>query len=81
MHQKLEAVSNVSIISEDDLSQQFVYVRVTATLPLVVPDGNILEVLQESRKNVSFNFLNFSAIIYKYVYMYSTYIVKCHVLL
>ncbi|XP_011702263.1 PREDICTED: ufm1-specific protease 2 [Wasmannia auropunctata] len=53
MHQKLEAVNNLSIISEDDLSRQFVYIRLQATLPLVAQDGNIVEALQESRKNIA----------------------------
>ncbi|EZA55337.1 hypothetical protein DMN91_004969 [Ooceraea biroi] len=53
MHQKLEAVNNLSIISEDDISQQFVYVRLQATLPLIAQDGNMLEALQESRKNIA----------------------------
>lgn len=52
VHQKLEAVNNLSIITEDDLSQQFVYIRLQATFPLVAQDENILEALQESRKNV-----------------------------
>jgi len=54
VHQKLEAVNNVSIISEDDLSREFVYIRLQATLPLVAQDGNISEALQELRKNVRF---------------------------
>lgn len=54
VHQKLEAVNNLSIITEDDLSQQFVYIRLQAILPLVAQDGNISEALQESRKNVRF---------------------------
>ncbi|XP_012528343.2 ufm1-specific protease 2 [Monomorium pharaonis] len=53
VHQKLEAVNNFSIISEDDLSRQFVYIRLQATLPLVAQDGNVLEALQESRKNIA----------------------------
>ncbi|KAG5313969.1 UFSP2 protease, partial [Acromyrmex insinuator] len=53
VHQKLEAINNLSIISEDDLSQQFVYIRLQATLPLIAQDGNILEALQESRKNIA----------------------------
>lgn len=54
VHQKLEAVNNFSIISEDDLSQQFVYIRSRAIFPLVAQKGNILEALQESRKNIAF---------------------------
>lgn len=54
VHQKLEAVNNLSIISEDDLSQQFVYIRLQAILPLIAQDGNVLEALQELRKNVRF---------------------------
>lgn len=54
VHQKLEAVNNLSIISEDDLSRQFVYIRLQATFPLVAQDESILEALQESRKNVRF---------------------------
>jgi len=53
VHQKLEAINNLSIISEDDLSRQFVYIRLQAILPLIAQDGNISEALQESRKNVS----------------------------
>lgn len=55
VHQKLEAVNYFSIISEDDLSQQFVYIKSQATFPLIAQDGNILEALQESRKNVRFS--------------------------
>jgi len=54
VHQKLEAVNNVSIISEDDLSREFVYIRLQGTLPLIAQDGNISEALQELRKNVRF---------------------------
>ncbi|XP_012232695.2 ufm1-specific protease 2 [Linepithema humile] len=53
VHQKLEAVNNLSIISEDDLSRQFVYIRLQATLPLIIQDENISEALQESRKNIA----------------------------
>ena len=53
VHQKLEAVNNFSIISEDELSQQFVYIRLQATFPLIAQDGSILEALQESRKNIA----------------------------
>ncbi|XP_032685987.1 ufm1-specific protease 2 isoform X2 [Odontomachus brunneus] len=53
MHQKLEVANDFTVISEDDLSQQFVYIRLQATLPLVTQDGNILEVLEESRKNIA----------------------------
>ncbi|GAB1861316.1 Probable Ufm1-specific protease 2 [Camponotus japonicus] len=53
VHQKLEAVNYFSIISEDDLSQQFVYIKSQATFPLVAQDGNILEALQVSRKNIA----------------------------
>lgn len=56
MHQKLEITNDFTIISEDDLSRQFVYIRLQATLPLVAQDGNILEALEESRKNVKFFF-------------------------
>ncbi|KYN09872.1 PREDICTED: ufm1-specific protease 2 [Trachymyrmex cornetzi] len=53
VHQKLEAINNLSIISEDDLSRQFVYIRLQATLPLIAQDGNVSEALQESRKNIA----------------------------
>ncbi|KAL6257137.1 hypothetical protein P5V15_012069 [Pogonomyrmex californicus] len=53
VHQKLEAINNFSIISEDDLSQHFVYIRLQAFLPLVTQDGNMSEVLEESRKNIA----------------------------
>ncbi|EFN67439.1 Probable Ufm1-specific protease 2 [Camponotus floridanus] len=53
VHQKLEAVNYFNIISEDDLSQQFVYIKSQATFPLIAQDGNILEALQESRKNIA----------------------------
>lgn len=74
VHQKLEAVNNFSIISEDDLSQQFVYIRSQATFPLVAQDGNILEALQESRKNVRFtSYLTFVLIFY-FIVLYLIYI-------
>lgn len=53
MHQKLEAVNNFSIVSEDGISQQFTYIRLQATLPLTAQDGNMLEALQELRKNIA----------------------------
>ncbi|XP_077255806.1 UFM1 specific peptidase 2 isoform X2 [Temnothorax americanus] len=53
VRRKLEAVNNLSIITEDDLSRQFVYVRLQATLPLVAQDGNVSEALRESRKNIA----------------------------
>lgn len=58
VHQRLEAVNRISIIDENELAQQFVYIRLQASIPMIVQDGNILKALQESRKNVSFLFLN-----------------------
>ncbi|XP_025152563.1 ufm1-specific protease 2 isoform X2 [Harpegnathos saltator] len=53
MHQKLEATNDFTIISEDDLNQQFVYIKLQATLPLIAQDENILEALEEWRKNIA----------------------------
>lgn len=76
VHQKLEAVNNFSIISEDELSQQFVYIRLQATFPLIAQDGSILEALQESRKNVRFSFhLTFVPIFY-FIVVYTIHIAQ-----
>ncbi|KYM97653.1 PREDICTED: ufm1-specific protease 2 [Cyphomyrmex costatus] len=53
VHQKLEAINNLSIISEDDLSRQFAYIRLQASLPLIVQDENVSEALEELRKNIA----------------------------
>lgn len=71
VHQKLEAVNNLSIISEDDLSRQFVYIRLQATFPLVAQDENILEALQESRKNVRFFSCLTFVLIFNFIVLYT----------
>lgn len=78
VHQKLEAVNNFSIISEDDLSRQFVYIRLQGTLLLSTQDENVLEALQDLRKNVRFlpqliNFLSYNYIYAAYIYIYIFY--------
>lgn len=76
VHQKLEAVNNFNIISEDDFSQQFVYIKSQATFPLVTQDENILEALQELRKNVKFSsFLTFMLIFY-FIVLHIPYILR-----
>lgn len=76
MHQKLEVTNNFIIISEDDLSRQFVYIKLQATLPLVSQDGNILETLEESRKNVSLFKEHFYQL-FTYIFIYNC-VHTCH---
>lgn len=52
IHQKLEPIQ-YEIISEDDLWEDFFYIRLQANLPFITEKTNILESLQDTRKNVS----------------------------
>lgn len=54
IHQKLETVDDVSVINENDIYQEFTYIRLKGSLPLIVQNGNVTEVLEEIRRNVRF---------------------------
>ncbi|KZC10138.1 putative Ufm1-specific protease 2 [Dufourea novaeangliae] len=53
IHQKLEPVNNVNIINESDIQKEFIYIRLRGNLPLIAQNGNVPEVLEESRKNIA----------------------------
>ncbi|XP_076178885.1 UFM1 specific peptidase 2 isoform X2 [Ptiloglossa arizonensis] len=51
IHQKLEAVNNVRIINENYINREFIYIRVRGSLPIIAQNGNVIEALEETRKN------------------------------
>ncbi|XP_053976006.1 probable Ufm1-specific protease 2 isoform X2 [Hylaeus volcanicus] len=51
IHQKLEAINDVKIINENDIRQEFMYIRIRGSLPIIAQNDNIMEVLEETRKN------------------------------
>ncbi|XP_043261150.1 ufm1-specific protease 2 isoform X1 [Colletes gigas] len=51
IHQKLEAINDVKTINENDIRQEFMYIRIRGSLPLIAQNGNIMDVLEETRKN------------------------------
>ncbi|CAL7945048.1 unnamed protein product [Xylocopa violacea] len=53
IHLKLESVNDVKIINEDDIRREFIYIRLRGSLPLIAQNDNIVEVLEESRKNIA----------------------------
>ncbi|XP_078042731.1 UFM1 specific peptidase 2 [Augochlora pura] len=53
IHQKLEAVNSVSIIHENDIQKEFMYIRLRGNLPLIAQNGNIMEILDELRINIA----------------------------
>nr|XP_033330959.1 ufm1-specific protease 2 [Megalopta genalis] len=53
IHQKLEAVNSVNIIHENDIQREFMYIRLRGNLPLIAQNGNIMEILDELRKNIA----------------------------
>ncbi|XP_076231089.1 UFM1 specific peptidase 2 isoform X2 [Calliopsis andreniformis] len=53
IHQKLESVNNMDIINESDIHTEFMYIRLRGNLPIIAQKGNIMEVLEESRKNIT----------------------------
>lgn len=54
IHQKLETAGDFEIVSEEYVCQQFVYVRLQASFPLIAEREKVADTLQESRKSVSF---------------------------
>lgn len=56
IHQKLEAVNNVRIINENYINREFIYIRVRGSLPIIAQNGNVIEALEETRKNVSYQY-------------------------
>lgn len=54
IHQKLESVNDIEMITESNIRREFMYIRLRSSLPLIAQNGNIMEVLEESRKSVSF---------------------------
>lgn len=53
IHQKLEAVNSVNIIHENDVQKEFMYIRLSGSLPLIAQNGNVMEKLDELRKNIA----------------------------
>nr|XP_031836789.1 probable Ufm1-specific protease 2 [Nomia melanderi] len=53
IHQKLEAINNVNIIHENDIQREFIYIRLRGSLPLIAQSGNVMEILDELRKNIA----------------------------
>ena len=53
IHQKLETVDDVNVINENDIYQEFTYIRLKGSLPLIVQNGNVTEVLEEIRRNIA----------------------------
>ena len=58
IHQKLETAHDFEIVSEEYVYQQFVYIRLQASFPLVAEREKVLDTLQESRKSVSLEISN-----------------------
>ncbi|XP_066592304.1 ufm1-specific protease 2 isoform X2 [Prorops nasuta] len=53
VHQKLEIINNVEVITEEELYQQFLYIQVQGSIPLLTLKENIIDALQDSRKNIA----------------------------
>ena len=58
IHQKLETAGDFEIVSEEYVWKQFVYIRLQATFPLIAEREKVADTLQESRKNVSHNYIH-----------------------
>lgn len=54
IHLKLEPVTDINVINENDICREFIYIRLRGSLPLIAQNDNIMEMLEESRKNVSY---------------------------
>ncbi|KAF3428350.1 hypothetical protein E2986_03151 [Frieseomelitta varia] len=52
IHLKLEPVNDIKIINENDIRREFIYIRLRGSLPLIAQNDNIIEVLEESKKNI-----------------------------
>ncbi|XP_033349722.1 ufm1-specific protease 2 [Bombus vosnesenskii] len=52
IHLKLEPVTDINVINENDICREFIYIRLRGSLPLIAQNDNIMEVLEESRKNI-----------------------------
>lgn len=57
IHQKLEAANDVTAINEGDIHREFMYIRLKGTMPLIAQNGNVIEALEELRKDVSYRYL------------------------
>ncbi|XP_076665373.1 UFM1 specific peptidase 2 [Andrena cerasifolii] len=53
IHQKLEAANDVTAINEGDIHREFLYIRLRGTMPLVTQNGNVIEALEELRKDIA----------------------------
>lgn len=60
IHQKLEHIDEVEIVNLEDISQQFVYIRLQGTIPLSAQTSNAMEVLEETRRNVASGKIGFN---------------------
>ncbi|XP_033217655.1 ufm1-specific protease 2 [Belonocnema kinseyi] len=53
IHQKLETAGDFEIVSEEYVCQQFVYIRLQASFPIVAEREKVVDTLQESRKSIA----------------------------
>lgn len=53
IHQKLVTAGDFEIVSEEYVCQQFVYIRLQASFPLIAERDKVLDTLQESRKKIA----------------------------
>ncbi|KAG7204683.1 hypothetical protein KM043_005097 [Ampulex compressa] len=60
VHQKLKEIDDIKIIEESDIYQEFTYIRLQGSLALVAQSENVLEALEESRKNIALGKIGFN---------------------
>lgn len=53
IHQKLEEAGNLEVLNELDIWQQFAYIRLEASFPIVTRRDGLVEALQQARKNIA----------------------------
>ncbi|XP_046747991.1 ufm1-specific protease 2 [Diprion similis] len=53
IHQKLEKAGSLEVLNELDIWQQFAYIRLEASFPIVTRKDGLLEAIQEARKNIA----------------------------
>lgn len=52
IHQKLEEAGNLEVLTELEIWQQFAYIRIEASFPIITRKDGLVDALQEARKNV-----------------------------
>ncbi|XP_012268207.2 ufm1-specific protease 2 [Athalia rosae] len=53
IHQKLEQAGNFQVLTELEIWQQFAYIRLEASFPIVTGKEGLIEALQQARKNIA----------------------------